>query len=62
MEVLRENVLWVSRILFNRSGKIAGFYTVLETQNGKENLVTVQALAGGVEILPDTKELERFFR
>jgi hypothetical protein len=62
MKAFGENVLWVSRVLFNRAGQVCGFYTVLETPDGKENLVRVQALAGGVEILSDTKELERFFR
>jgi hypothetical protein len=62
MKPFRENVLWVTRLAFNRAGQVSGFYTVFETPNGEENLVAVNALAGGVEILPDTEELERFFR
>jgi hypothetical protein len=62
METLGKNVLWVTRVLFNRANQVAGFYTVFETPDGKENLVRVSGLAGGVEILPHTEELERFFR
>jgi len=62
MKPFGKNVFWVSRVLFNRSGQVAGFYTIAETQDRKQHLVHVNALAGGVEILPDAEDLERFFR
>ena len=62
MKPFGENVLWVSRVLFNRAGEITHLLTIAETPDGEEHLVAVHGLSGGVEILPDTEDLERFFR
>jgi len=61
MKTFGKNVFWVSRVLFNRANQVAGFYTVLETPNGEHHLVRVSGLAGRIEILPDSEDLERFF-
>jgi hypothetical protein len=61
MKPTRENVLgliYVTRLLFDGPSKVAGFYTVCETQDGKQHLVGIRALAGRVEILPHSVEVE----
>lgn len=53
---------WIIRVLFNRSGEAIHLLSIRETPDGKQHLVVVCALAGGIEILPDVVESESFFK
>jgi len=57
-----ENVLWVSRVFSNRSPQISYLATIAETSDGKQHLIRIERLPTWIPVLPDTKELERFFR
>lgn len=50
------------RIFFDTANCVANFYSVFEAEDGTHHLAAVGTSSGGIVVLPDTEEFERFFR